>query len=181
MIHQSSKHQRWRICPLHPLASALKPQHTLLVAALVATLAPSPTSPSTPAACTRGPLARLAPPPLPPPAAAVAAGFGAAGVAFGAAGLGLGALNSLGADATGDAGLGFGLLLPPKLKPLLLAGAASAASFSRMPLLVLLPLTAALVPSKDSNREAEGCRPARAADRALISCIVGTHSSDESN
>jgi hypothetical protein len=27
-----------------------------------------------------------------------------------------------------------------------------------------------LVPSKDSSREAEGCRPARAADRAFISC-----------
>lgn len=137
----------------------------MLVAALVATLAPTPTTPSTPAACSRGPVSRLAPLPLAllPPAAA--AGLGAAGLGrLGELKLSLGPV--LGAAATAEeAGLG---LPPPKLKPpLFLAGAASAASFSRMPLLVLPPLMAPLVPWNDSSREEP---PVRAADSARISC-----------
>jgi hypothetical protein len=88
-------------------------------------------------------------------------------------------VGALGAGALNEKGLGLGaaaeglrpplllLLLPKSLMPLLgFCGAASAASFSRMPLLTLGPASAPLVPSKDSSREVE---PVRAADSALIS------------
>lgn len=158
-----SANVRHMTCLKKPLPSSTT--HTLLVAALVATLAPTPTRPSTPAAWIRG---ALTPPLLPPPAAA-AAGLGATAGAL-AWGLGLGGENEKGLgplDATGAAALGLGV--EPKLKGLLLAGcwgAASAASFSRMPLLTLPLLVEPLVPWKDSSRDVE---PVRASLNALSS------------
>lgn len=68
------------------------------------------------------------------------------------------------------------LPLPNSFRPLPLplplaafCGAASAANFSRMPLLTLPPLRAPLVPSNDSSREVD---PVRAADSALSSCVL---------